>query len=282
MIEGRPSTTALRVAMRRAAHQLIDDPKVFDDPLALQIIGDDRAAALRARPRGYELPGRSALRAFLAARSRHAEDRIAEAVAAGVRQVVVLGAGLDTFAYRHPYGPELRVFEVDHPASQAWKRRRLEATGIEVPGSLTFTPVDFERQTLADGLAAAGLDRGAPAFYSWLGVTPYLARESVFRTLAFVAGSVAGSGVTFDYGTPPSRLPWLKRWALRRMSARVASIGEPWVTFFDPAELDREVRALGFACVEDLGTEELNDRYFANRRDGLKLTGIGRLMTARV
>lgn len=283
MIEGRPSATAQRVAMRRAAHQLIDDPKVFDDPLALRIVGAEAAAALRADPRALERGGTdSALRAFLVARSRHAEDGIADAMRAGVRQVVILGAGLDTFAYRHPYGDALRVFEVDHPATQAWKHERLSAAGIAAPASLAFAPVDFQRQTLADGLRDAGFDRAQPAFYSWLGVIPYVERDAVLRTLAFVGSSPPGSGIVFDYGTPPSALPWPQRFVVGRMSARVAKVGEPWITFFDPDDLRREMSARGFTAIEDLGSEALNARYFSGRSDGLKLRGIGRLMKARV
>ncbi len=283
MIEGRPSATALRVAMRRAAHQWVDDPKVFDDPLALAILGPNAEAALRRDrdARASRGPMR-ALRAFLAVRSRVADERIAAAVAGGVRQVVVLGAGLDTFAYRHPHGEALRVFEVDHPATQAWKRERLAVAGITVPPSVTFVPVDFDRETLADALGRAGLDRAEPAFHSWLGVVPYLARDAVTRTLAFVAGSPAGSGIVFDYGTPPEQLPLPHRWAFRMIAARVARSGEPWRTFYEPAELDAELRGLGFTLIEDHGSAELNGRYFADRRDGMKLHGMARVATAWV
>src|SRR4029077_18672202 len=133
MIESRPSRTAERVAMRRAAHQLLDHPRIHDDPLALTILGDARAAALRADRGWFEDDVMApVLRAFLAVRSRLAEDALAQAVAAGVRKYVVLGAGLDTFPHRNPY-PALRVFEVDHPATQAWKRQRLADAHIAVP-----------------------------------------------------------------------------------------------------------------------------------------------------
>src|SRR5271165_4327165 len=168
MQEGKFSRTARRVAIRRAAHQLLDQPRVFDDPLALLIIGAETAQDLRTNPKEHHAFSR-AFRAFMAARSRYAEDELARAVAYGVRQYVVLGAGLDTFAYRNPH-PGLRAFEVDHPATQAWKREQLQAAGIAIPAGLTFVPIDFERQTLADGLARAGFDNGATAFFSWLGV----------------------------------------------------------------------------------------------------------------
>src|SRR5262249_7097362 len=147
------------------------------------------------------------LRAFIAARSRYAEDELALAVKRGVRQYVILGAGLDTFAYRNPY-PEsaLSVFEVDHPATQAWKRARLKEAGIPLPIDLTFAPVDFEEQTLAGGLRDAGYDPSLSAFFSWLGVTPYLTIEGMMATLRFIASAPIGSGGVFDYVTSPSLL----------------------------------------------------------------------------
>ena len=146
MLTGQPSRTAHRVAVRRAAHQIWDHPRVFEDPVALRIIGPDEAAAISpAKPE--ETTFERHLRAFVVVRSRYAEEQLAEAVARGVRQYVVLGAGLDTFAYRNPF-PDLKVFEVDHPATQAWKRRLLEAVAIPVPASLTFVAVDFAAVTI--------------------------------------------------------------------------------------------------------------------------------------
>src|SRR6202161_3091310 len=146
MQEGKFSRTAQRVAirrgaLRRAAHQLLDQPRVLDDPLALLIIGADAAEQLRSNPKEHRAFSR-AFRAFMAARSRYAEDELARAVALGVTQYVVLGAGLDTFAYRNPHAG-LHVFEVDHPATQAWKRVQLQTAEIPIPASLTFVPIDF-------------------------------------------------------------------------------------------------------------------------------------------
>ena len=143
-----PSKTAFRVAVRRAVHQLMDHPKVLDDPLALAILGDQTAAELRENPTRLDRKGSGNFRAFMAARSRVAEDEIAAAVERGVRQCVILGAGLDTFAYRHPF-PHLRVIEVDHPATQTWKRDLLAAAEIRVPEFASFVPVDFTKQDLA-------------------------------------------------------------------------------------------------------------------------------------
>jgi methyltransferase (TIGR00027 family) len=152
-----------------------------------------------------------AFRAFMAARSRYAEDQLARAVERSVKQYVVLGAGLDTFAYRNPY-PDLRVFEVDHPATQAWKRGRLQSAGIAVPQSLVFTSVDFERQTLAGRLEPSGFDPKLSAFFSWLGVTPYLTRESCMATLGYIAKLPAGTGIAFDFAVDPKWLGWPSGW----------------------------------------------------------------------
>ncbi len=281
MQEGKFSKTAHRVAIRRAAHQLLDDPKVLDDPLALRIIGSEAANDLRSNPKEHHAFSR-AFRAFMAARSRYAEDELARAVAHGVRQYVVLGAGLDTFGYRNPH-PGLRVFEVDHPSTQTWKREQLQAAGIPIPPSLTFVPIDFEKQTLANGLENSGLDANSPTFFSWLGVTPYLTREACIGTLSFIAGMPAGSGVVFDFAVDPALLNPGQRQALDALSKRVAAAGEPFQLFFDPNKLQDELKRLGFRRTEFLQGKDLNARYFNERTDGLLVRGsIGHLMAAWV
>ena len=279
MQEGKFSRTARRVAIRRAAHQLLDHPRVLDDPLALRIIGAEAAEELRSNPKEHHAFSR-AFRAFMAARSRYAEDELACAVARGVRQYVVLGAGLDTFAYRNPHSG-LRVFEVDHPSTQVWKREQLEAAGIATPAALTFVPVDFERQTLAEGLGQSGFDLSAAAFFSWLGVTPYLTHEACGSTLSFVAKMPAGSGVVFDFAVDPALLNAGQRQALDALSERVARYGEPFQLFFDPGKLQDELKGMGFQRTEFLQGKELNARYFKDRDDGLLVRGgLGHLMGA--
>jgi len=180
---------------------------------------------------------------------------------------VVLGAGLDTFAHRNPFADlGLRVFEVDHPATQGWKRRRLADAGLAPPASLTFAPVDFERQTLAAGLAAAGFDAQAPACFAWLGVVVYLTREAVDETLGFIASLPAGSAVVFDYGEPIEAYAPEQRPYQARRAERVAAIGEPWLTRFRPAELAAELRRLGFDDLEDLGPAAIARRYYGIER----------------
>ncbi len=284
MKEDQPSRTAQLVAIRRAAHQILDKPKVFDDPLALSVIGRESAQALLAGQHQFEDTQQSLhLRAFYVARSRYAEDELALAVGRGVRQYVILGAGLDTFAYRNPY-PEgaLRVFEVDHPATQAWKRSRLQEAGISLPVDLTFAPIDFERQTLAEGLRETGYDPGRSAFFAWLGVTMYLTTESVMATLRFIASAPAGSEIVFDYTVAPSLLTPDQRVIFDSLIKRVDWEREPWQTFFDPAQLKKDLQAMGFRCVEDIGPEEINARYFKDRTDRLRVGSLAHIMEARV
>jgi methyltransferase (TIGR00027 family) len=277
MQEGQFSRTAQRVAIRRAAHQLLDEPKVLDDPLALRIIGAEAAEELRSSPREHHNFS-CAFRAFMAARSRYAEDQLAHAVTNGVNQYVVLGAGLDTFACRNPHRG-LRVFEVDHPATQAWKRGQLQAGGITVPSTLTFVPLDFEQQTLADGLRQADFIESDAAFFSWLGVTPYLTHAAFATTLSFIAKMPPGSGVVFDFAIDRGLLNPGQRIAAEALSRRVAAAGEPFQLFFDPGALQDELRGLGFRRTEFLDKEQLNARYFKDRTDGLRVRGgLGHLM----
>ncbi|SPF38235.1 conserved hypothetical protein [Syntrophobacter sp. SbD1] len=285
-----PSTTALRVAWHRAAHQVLDDPRVFHDPLALLILGEnDRGASqpdskwLDRTELAKEAKKAGSLRAFLAARSRYAEDELHAAVKRGVRQYVVLGAGLDTFAYRNPY-PEggLRVFEVDHPDTQIWKSACLEEAGILVPRTLTFSPVDFENSTLEEGLLDTGFDRTASTFFSWLGVTQYLSISAVHDTLRFVSSMPAGSAIVFDYTISPSLLGPAQRQAFDSLARRVAMAGEPFETFFDPDLLKTTLRDMGFGLVDDLDTGKINDLYFRGRTDGLSVRGFTHVMNARV
>lgn len=284
MKEDQPSRTAQLVAIRRAAHQLLDRPKVFDDPLALSIIGQESASALQSDQHQSEDTKQSLhLRAFYVARSRYTEDQLSLAVERGVRQYVILGAGLDTFAYRNPYpAGALRVFEVDHPATQAWKRARLQEAGISLPVDLTYAPVDFEGQTLADGLCDAGYDPSQSAAFSWLGVTMYLTTQGVMKTLRFIASAPKGSRVVFDYTVFPSLLAPDQRLIFEALAKRVDWVKEPWQMFFDPAELRKDLLAMGFGYVEDIGPAEINARYFEDRTDGLRVGSLAHIMDVRV
>jgi methyltransferase (TIGR00027 family) len=276
MLEAVPSRTALRVALRRAAHQLYDKPIVFEDPIAVPILGKNHAEELRRTPR--EKPFSIALRAHLVARSRYAEENLARAVANGVKQYVLLGAGLDTFAYRNPW-PQLHVFEVDHPATQRWKRELLQNSGIPIPENLTYAPVDFECESLAEQLEQAGFDPAQPTYFAWLGVVPYLTLPAFRSTVAFVAAQPPGSGVALDYGQPRSALPFLEQLAHDSLADRVKLAGEPFQLFFTPQEIATEFAA--FHSIEDIGALEITARYFAHRKDDLRIRGnAGRFFSA--
>ncbi len=284
MIEARPSRTALRVAMRRAAHQLFDNPKVLDDPIAVPIVGPWAAEKVRTEsPDAFGKIGLG-IRAFMVARSRYAEEALARSMSRGAAQYVILGAGLDTFAYRNPYAESaLRVFEVDFPATQEWKRRNLKEAQIAIPSSVTYAPVDFEHQTLSEGLRLAGFDPAKPTFFSWLGVTMYLTDDAIISTFGLIASTPPGGGVAFDYAIPVESLGLLGRLALRAVMRRVAAAGEPFRTFFDPPALKARLLTLGFHGIEDLGADEINARYFAGRSDKLRVVGrLGRLMSAEI
>lgn len=222
-------------------------------------------------------------RAFMAARSRYVEDQLAESVENGVEQYVVLGAGLDTFAYRSPFSA-LRIFEVDFPATQEWKLWMLEEAGIVLPEQLVFVPLDFEHKSLGEGLAEAGFDAEAPAFFGWLGVVPYLTYEAFRATLRVIAQLPAGSGVSFDYAFPPESLSPQRRRVFDTLAQRVASAGEPFRLFFTPDQIELELRDAGFREVVQIGSRGLNALYFADREDGLRLssTDLGQLATAWV
>jgi len=268
MQQGQPSRTVLGAAFHRAAHQVLESGFIFADPLAVRILGADAPAAIAAAKTDSS---RRKLRLFIAVRTRFAEDALAAAVAGGVRQLVVLGAGLDTYAYRAVPVAGLRVFEVDHPATQAWKRQRLVEAAIPVPRALTFAPVDFERETLAGGLTAAGFDLAQQTFFTWLGVVPYLREPAVFSTLAFIAGLSGGAQVVFDYGNPPASNTGQDEYAAmhEELAARVASLGEAFQTYFETDVLHAKLTAMGFREVEDLGPALIRERYFAIRGGSL-------------
>jgi methyltransferase (TIGR00027 family) len=279
MQTGRASRTALGVANRRAVHQLLDRPPVLNDPIAVRILGPQ----FEIDHERQKHPAARAFRAFMAARSRYVEDNLATAVESGVTQYVVLGAGLDTFAYRNPF-PQLRVFEVDFPATQEWKRGLLQAANIPEPANLTYVPLDFEHRTLNEGLTEAGLNAKLPAFFGWLGVVPYLTLPAFRSTIDLVAAMPAGSGISFDYALSAEDLSPARQKQREALAARVATVGEPFKLFFRSEQLENELRSAGFQRIEQLDTQDVNQRYFANRRDGLALPeeGLGKLAAAWV
>jgi len=277
-----PSRTARRVAERRAAHQLLDAPVVLKDPLALRIVGAEGPEE-RARLAAME-EGRLArtLRAFLAARARVAEDELARRVGEGLRQYVILGAGLDTFAYRNPFGDGLRVFEVDQESTQVWKRECLANAGIAAGGKVRYVSVDFENGDIIESLSQSGWDRQRATVFAWLGVTMYLDEDTVMRVLRAVAGLAPGTQVVFDYAVAPALLGPVERLVFDAFARRVAAAGEPWVSSFDPVRLRQHLAAAGFTRIEDLGPDTLNSRYFAERTDGMRVGALAHIISATI
>jgi methyltransferase (TIGR00027 family) len=172
-----------------------------------------------------------------------------------------LGAGLDTFALRNPHAASgLHVFEVDHPATQAWKRDRLLEADLVAPATLTFAPVDFTRQSLADELVAAGFQAAQPAYFVWLGVVPYLRREAIAAILQFISG-LPGCEVVFDYSEPLENYSVERRAHVAAVAERTAALGEPWLSYFDPAGIAQDLRGYGFEELEDVGLTDIAVRY---------------------
>jgi methyltransferase (TIGR00027 family) len=254
MSERSASRTAMSVAAMRAFHQLYDgEPKILDDPIAARIVDDGSILRVGATRN----PWTEALRLHVLVRSRYAEDRLAEAASRGVAQFVSLGAGYDTFAYRQPeWAHRLRVYEVDHPASQAAKRERLASAGVPLPENLTFVPIDFERTSLSEGMRAGGFDTTQPAFFSWLGVMMYLDLAAIDTVFAYVASLPSPSEIAFSYARPGRLFA-----AEAPIAAAAAAVGEPWKSRFSAKELEARLRAHGFADVDFLDARTANARY---------------------
>ncbi|WP_068058620.1 class I SAM-dependent methyltransferase [Nocardia xishanensis] len=257
-----PSRTALITAYARAYHQTVDRPQIFTDPLAARLLGLTAEELAESGTPTTNHPGDGASdrprRLFFAARTRFAEDAAAAAIAAGARQVVILGAGLDTFAYRNPL-PDLRVFEVDHPATQAWKRERLTTAGIDRPQTLTFVPVDFETQTLKAGLESTGFKPTNPTVFLWLGVIFYLTPNAAHTTLEYIAGQAQPVEVVFDYLQPANSDEEHAHQQTR--ADRLADLGEPVLSYLTPDDIAAQLRALGFTDLEDHSAPDLITRY---------------------
>lgn len=282
MEEKRPSTTAQGAAIMRALHQTLDDkPKVLLDPIVACLIDPGLYESTRAVLE--QLPFAARARAMFVLRSRYAEDCLAESFNSGVRQYVILGAGLDTFAYRQPPWAEgLSIFEVDYPSSQQWKRGCLQAAGISIPGNVRLVGVDFEKISLRDGLSGAGLDFAAPASFSLLGVSQYLSEDALDATLKLVLSMPASSEIVFTFVLPDDDLPADEVPVAAMSAASAAAGGEPWLTRFHPARLQAKLTAMGFAKVVHLSPEEADQRYFSSRRDGLRPFAMEQMMRAIV
>jgi methyltransferase (TIGR00027 family) len=268
MRQGQPSQTAQGAAAYRAVHQMLEGGAIFKDPFASRILDKQAAVSLNEMAADQSL---RPMRLFIAARSRFSEDTMADCVAGGVRQVVVLGAGLDTFSLRNPFADlGVCVFEVDCAATQAWKRERIKVAGLIEPQSLIFAPIDFERESLSEGLTRVGFRLNQPAFFQWLGVVPYLTKETVSSTLKFIS-KVPQAVVVFDYAEPFQNYPAERRANIIATAEKAAARGEPWLSLFDPAEVFELLRCEGFGIIEDLGLPEIAERLYGDLRRDIRI-----------
>ncbi|NLE78649.1 MAG: class I SAM-dependent methyltransferase [Rhodococcus sp.] len=275
---GEPDATAVRTALWRALHTLIDDaPHVLDDTIGLRLAGVDET--WRERPDMDPVRTRPN-RASIVARSRAAEDALA-ASGAGARQLVVLGAGLDTTAQRYP--GDVRVFEIDAPATQAWKRARLADLGLLDPARLTLVPVDFEvDESWLSAATEAGLNPATPTVVSMLGVAMYLTRDAISATLRQAASLAPGSMMVMGFSRPIEMAPAEIRPLLEGAAAGAAASGHPWLSLLSPDDAVALARGAGFAEVQVVTSEDLHARYFADRADGLSPVGGEDLVIATV
>jgi len=276
--EPATSMTAQGVASLRAAHQLIDGPpRILDDPISVQLIGPEMSARIQAHPDHLRYHRVAALRLHVLLRSRYAEDRMAVAVQNGVRQCVIIGAGLDTFAYRQPpWGRDLRIFEVDHRASQDTKRGLLENAGVAIPDNLTYVELDIEKMSLKETLIAAGVDRACPVFFTCLGVLVYLTRDAGRDLFRMVAGFPTGSEIVLTYTGSESAEE-----DPTSLASHARALGEPWLSRYSAEELAGELREAGFGAIEFLSREEAT-RMVGTRHDGLEPPKRVRIVSARV
>ena len=282
MNERQASRTAEGAALLRAAHQVLDgEPKILDDPVAIDLLSPSSVEAIRA---GDPLQGPLVrlARAATILGGRFIEGELRSAVERGVRQYVLLGAGFDTFAYRQPgWASDLRIIEVDHPASQQSKQERLAAAGVRIPPNIAFTPIDFELTTLADGMVSDHFDATLPTFFSWRGVTQYLTRPGIEATLRYVLSLPRSSGIALTFCLPDS-LAGEDQPAVQFFAEYGAALGEPWLSRFEPARLIEWLRELGFSHITHLPPALARERYFQGRTDGLPVPIYEQVVSATV
>jgi methyltransferase (TIGR00027 family) len=267
-------------AVARALHREEPRPWVIDDYLALGLAGQEGLALLGQLRTEVPTPYLVAFSRWMCVRARFTEDIVEQAAAGGAGQYVILGAGLDSFAYRrNDLLGRLRVFEVDHPATQSWKRRRLGGLGVDLPARLVFAPVDFERQTLGEGLELAGFDFGELAVFSWVGVTMYLTLDAIHAALATMAQCRPGTRVVLTYNQPPAVLTGSTAQIGAAFATLAADMGEPFIGRFLPDEIARLMTEHGFGRITDFGPDEARAAYFPGQAD-VEIAGAQRLVAA--
>jgi methyltransferase (TIGR00027 family) len=281
-VEGKPSRTALVTAAARAAHLIVDRPPwIFEDTLAEALMGEAGSALIALHRQDPTTPRLASLRVAICTRSRYSEHRVAAAVDRGVRQYVILGAGLDSFAYRAEVPGDVWVFEVDHPVTQAWKRQGLAAAAIPIPSRVRFVPVDFTVDSLAQQLCEQGFDRSRPVIVSWLGVTQYLSVEAIRSTLLALGSLGPPVELVMTYVLPDELRDQStdKPWAEFFMPG-AAAVGEPWITFFTPEDIDRLIEQAGMTIIENVGGKDSIEPSLWQRSDALVPHELPRLVWA--
>lgn len=281
MIEGTPSRTAMMTALARGAHRLVDAwPFLVDDPYGLLLIGPDWKSVARFGRDAYTDAERARVRAFVVARQRFAEDRL---IAGGFEQYVMLGAGLDSFVWRRPdIARDTRIIEIDHPATQGFKKARAAALGLTLPRAHSFVSVDFEKETLEDALDRAGFDWMRPAFFSWIGVTMYISRAASAATFATVARCAKGSEIVFTYVPAASELDDHDLKMRKAFLAIAADAGETMTSEFSQQDLAALIADAGLGLAANPTRDDLIDLYFKGRPDGLRPYQMERVAAARV
>jgi methyltransferase (TIGR00027 family) len=281
MEERPPSQTARNVAVWRALHLVRDpEPKIFEDTFARGLAGfdtdEDMLSWVASNPRAAN---RNTPFSF-ALRHRYTEDRLRMAMSRGANQYVILGAGLDSFAFRHPETVDgIDVYEIDHPTSQRWKRNRIAQLGLIVPNRLHYVPIDFERQTLTEGLMGAGLNPSRPTFFSCLGVTQYLTPKANLDLLDQVGRLSIDNTITLEFIAPPEALSPEDAAVIRGIAEGTAAVGEPWLSFFGFDEMEAVLRQCGFGNIERFGAAEAASEY-ALAQPPPHIPGYFRMITA--
>jgi methyltransferase (TIGR00027 family) len=275
---GSLSFTAFTAAAARAAHLIVDrEPVIFADTMAEAVLGEHAAELIAFHRQRGTHPVLAGARAQVTCRSRYTEDSLAAAVRRGVTQYVILGAGLDTFACRSRLAGQVRVFEIDHPATQEYKRRVMPAAA-----GVAFVPVDFGRGCLRAGLEQAGFDFGAPALVAWLGVTMYLTRSAIGQTLAVLGSFAPGSEIVVDYMLPAGLRDAAGEQYAAQVGQAAAERGEPWVSLLSPAEAAGLLARHGFGPVRDVRQQDMIPAAAWQRDDALRPVELSRIAHARI
>jgi len=266
MPDRNASRTALGTAYVRAAHQLLDGaPRILDDPVALILLGASAAQQIKDHAEEYQTPALRGLRSHVVLRSRFAEDRLAASVGRGITQYVILGAGFDTFALRQPaWAQALRILEIDHEGTQSAKRKRLLSSGLSLPKNVELGTVDFGAESLRDGLSRLHISADEPTFFSWLGVTMYLEETAISSVLKSVASFPSGTEIVLTFTSPKGETP-------SPFDRGAASVGEPWISYFEPEAVEELLLSSGFTTVEFLLPDIAAARYFRDRPRDLPL-----------